>query len=145
MRISRLGWITLPVLLWAGQVGNAQTMLLDVVEAVASWRTRPEVALVTGDGFAIDLAKRFSFEVIRDDASLGETDAITMATRLCESRGIESTLVIPGDIPLVTADELEKILRACSDHLQRACEEMIETANEHGGIDNISVLVGRRD
>lgn len=90
----------------------AQTMLFDVLKAVDSWTDRPEVALVTGDDFAAHLAKQFGFEVIPDHANLGETDAIAKATQLCESRGIESTLVIPGDIPLVTAQELEKILRA---------------------------------
>jgi 2-phospho-L-lactate guanylyltransferase len=33
-----------------------------------------------------------------------------MATRLCVSRGIDSTLVIPADIPLIEASELEQIL-----------------------------------
>ena len=33
-----------------------------------------------------------------------------MATRLCESRGLDSTLVIPGDIPLIQACEFENIL-----------------------------------
>jgi 2-phospho-L-lactate/phosphoenolpyruvate guanylyltransferase len=90
----------------------AQTMLFDVLQTVASWRARPEVALVTGDGFAIDLAKRFNFEVIPDTANLGETDAVAMATYICESREIESTLVIPGDIPLIAVEELEAILSA---------------------------------
>jgi 2-phospho-L-lactate guanylyltransferase len=90
----------------------AQAMLFDVLEAVASLTNRPEVALVTSDGFATGLAEQFNFEVIPDNANLGETAAIAMATQLCESRGIESTLVIPGDIPLVTAGELEQILRA---------------------------------
>src|ERR1022692_3342498 len=90
----------------------AQAMLFDVLQAVASLTNWPEVALVTHDGFATGLAKQFSFEVIPDNANLGETAAIAVATQLCESRGIESTLVIPGDIPLVTADELEKILLA---------------------------------
>jgi 2-phospho-L-lactate/phosphoenolpyruvate guanylyltransferase len=90
----------------------AQAMLFDVLDAVASLTNRPEVALVTSDGFATGLAKQFSFEVIPDNANLGETAAIAAATQLCESRGIESTLVIPGDIPLVTADELKKILLA---------------------------------
>ena len=49
----------------------AQTMLFDVLQTVASWRARPEVALVTGDGFAIELVKRFNFEVIPDTANLG--------------------------------------------------------------------------
>ena len=34
-----------------------------------------------------------------------------MATRLCVERGIDSTLVIPADIPLVEAWELEEILK----------------------------------
>ncbi len=93
----------------------AHTMLLDVLEAIAAWRARPEVALVTSDGFATDLARQFSFEVIRDDANLGETSAIAMATELCESRGIENTLVIPGDIPLISASELEAILHSAPD------------------------------
>jgi 2-phospho-L-lactate guanylyltransferase len=90
----------------------AQTMLRDVVEAVASASHWPEVALVTSDPFAIELAGQFHFQVIPDQNNLSETDAIAMATEHCEARGVESTLVIPGDIPLITADELEEIFRA---------------------------------
>jgi 2-phospho-L-lactate guanylyltransferase len=88
----------------------AQTMLFDVVETIAAWGTRPEVALVTSDPFAINLARQFNFQVIPDSNNQSETEAIAMATQLCESRGVESTLVIPGDIPLVTAAELQDIL-----------------------------------
>lgn len=88
----------------------AQTMLLDVLEVLAAWRNRPEVSLVTSDPFALDLADGFDFEVITDNANRSETDAIEMATRLCEVRGIDSTLVIPADIPLIQTSELNKIL-----------------------------------
>jgi len=90
----------------------AQTMLLDVMETLASWPGRPEVALVSSDPFASELAQRFGFEVIPDSANRGETDAIEMATQVCEARGVDFTLVIPGDIPLVEAWELEKILQS---------------------------------
>jgi 2-phospho-L-lactate guanylyltransferase len=90
----------------------ARTMLLDVLETLASWAGRPEVAVVTSDVFACDLARRFGFEVIRDGANRSETDAVEMATRVCESRGVDFTLVIPGDIPLIQAWELEKTLQA---------------------------------
>jgi 2-phospho-L-lactate guanylyltransferase len=90
----------------------AQAMLFDVLDALASWQKRPAVGLVTNDAFALELAARFDFEVIPDDRNSGETDAIAMATRHCESRGIESTLVIPGDIPLIQAAELEQVLAA---------------------------------
>jgi 2-phospho-L-lactate guanylyltransferase len=90
----------------------AQTMLLDVLETLASWSDRPEVALVTSDTFAYDLARRFGFEVIHDSANRSETDAVEMATRVCEARGVNFTLVIPGDVPLIQVQELENILRA---------------------------------
>jgi 2-phospho-L-lactate guanylyltransferase len=90
----------------------AQTMLLDVLETLALWAGRPEVAVVTSDAFAGDLARRFGFEVIPDSANRSETDAIEMATRVCEARGVNFTLVIPGDIPLIQVQELENILQA---------------------------------
>jgi len=90
----------------------AQAMLFDVLEVVHAWQARPSVGLVTNDPFARELALRFEFEVIADDENLGETAAIELATRVCESRGIESTLVIPGDIPLVQVAELESIAMA---------------------------------
>lgn len=90
----------------------AQTMLFDVLETVAAWANRPGVALVTGDGFAISLAEQFGFDVIPDNSNLGETDAIAMATQFCQARGVESTLVIPADIPLISVAELEEVFRA---------------------------------
>jgi 2-phospho-L-lactate/phosphoenolpyruvate guanylyltransferase len=90
----------------------AQTMLVDVLETLASWAGRPEVAVVTSDPFAFELARRFTFEVIPDSANRSETDAIEMATQVCESRGVDFTWVIPGDVPLIQVWELEKILQA---------------------------------
>jgi len=90
----------------------AQTMLLDVTETLASWVGRPQVALVTSDPFACELARRLDFEVIPDSANRSQTDAIEMATRVCQAREVSFTLVIPGDIPLLQAWELEKILQA---------------------------------
>jgi 2-phospho-L-lactate guanylyltransferase len=88
----------------------AQAMLHDVVDAIASWKRRPTCALVTSDPFAADLARQYGFEIIPDPTNPGETGAIEMATRLCASSGIDSTLVIPADIPLTRASELDQIL-----------------------------------
>jgi len=88
----------------------AQAMLHDVVAAIAAWPRRPACALVTGDPFALELAEQYDLEIIPDHTNPGETGAIEMATRLCVARGIDSTLVIPADIPLVHASELEQVL-----------------------------------
>ncbi|HXZ31510.1 MAG TPA: 2-phospho-L-lactate guanylyltransferase [Terriglobales bacterium] len=87
----------------------AQAMLLDVLEAVAEWANRPPVSLVTSDPFAVETARQFDFEIIADDNNRSETDAIETATTFCESRGVNHTLVIPADIPLIEAGELETI------------------------------------
>jgi len=89
----------------------ARAMLQDVTEVVASWVKRPEVAIVSCDSFALSLACKYGFEVIADHRNSGETDAIEMATRVCEAREFD-TLVIPGDIPLLQAWELQAIYDA---------------------------------
>jgi 2-phospho-L-lactate guanylyltransferase len=87
----------------------AQAMLHDVLTALHGWNNRPAVAIVTGDPYATALAEKYGFEVIPDLDNPGETGAIEMATRVCVERGAESTLVIPADIPLIQAWELEEI------------------------------------
>jgi 2-phospho-L-lactate/phosphoenolpyruvate guanylyltransferase len=93
----------------------AKAMLHDVLEVLGTWAGRPAVSLVTNDPFALDLARHFDFEIIADHENRGETYAIEMATRHCEDRAIDSTLVIPGDIPLIQSWELEKIVEAAPD------------------------------
>jgi 2-phospho-L-lactate/phosphoenolpyruvate guanylyltransferase len=93
----------------------AQAMLFDVLETLNAWQRRPEVGIVTSDPFAVELARRFEFRIIPDNTNRSETDAIEMATRFCESQGTASTLVIPGDIPLIRVKELEQILEAAPD------------------------------
>lgn len=87
----------------------AQAMCEDVLQTLADWQNRPPVAVVTSDPFARDLAQRFHFAVIADDNS-GETTAIEMATQVCKERGAASTLVVPADIPLIDAADLQTIV-----------------------------------
>jgi 2-phospho-L-lactate/phosphoenolpyruvate guanylyltransferase len=88
----------------------AQAMLHDVLATLHDWRERPPVAVVTSDPYAMSMAKEFKLEIIPDPENPGETGAIEMATRICVERGVESTLVIPADIPLLQSWELERIL-----------------------------------
>jgi 2-phospho-L-lactate guanylyltransferase len=104
-----------PVLNPGERFALAQAMCEDVLQALADWQGRPAVAVVTSDSFARDLAARFNFEVIADDNS-GETSAIEMATTVCREHGASSTLVVPADIPLIEASELQKIVDVAPVH-----------------------------
>ena len=101
-----------PLLDGSARTKLAQAMLFDVLEALAACSNHSEVGLVTSDPFAIEAARHFEFEVITDHSNRSETDAIEMATKFCESRGADYTLVIPGDIPLIQTNELEMIFQA---------------------------------
>ena len=90
----------------------AEAMLRDVMTAAAGVMGRIDVALVTGDAGARSLAAEFGFLVIEDTRNESETAAIEMATAWCEQRVYETTIVVPGDIPLITSDELQRVLDA---------------------------------
>jgi 2-phospho-L-lactate guanylyltransferase len=92
----------------ASRTELARAMLQDVLSAVAEFG-KDNVSVVTSDPFAIALAASYRFEIIRDDANLSETDAIAIATSVCQERDTPSTLVIPGDVPLIEAAELAAI------------------------------------
>ncbi len=89
----------------------AQAMLHDVLTTLHGWKNRPQVAVVTSDPYAVTLATEYGFEIIADPDNPGETGAIEMATRVCVDRGVDSTLIIPADIPLIQAWELEEIMK----------------------------------
>ena len=95
----------------AARTELARAMLHDVLTTLHNWEKRPAVGIVTSDSYATKLAAEYGFEVIPDPDNPGETGAIEMATRVCVERGVAETLVIPADIPLIQASELEEVLR----------------------------------
>ena len=91
----------------------AEAMLRDVMTAPrgsastgSMWRWSRAIAS------AKTLAQEFGFNVIEDTRNESETAAIEMATAWCEEHGYDTTIVVPGDIPLITADELHRVLDA---------------------------------
>lgn len=90
----------------------AEAMLRDVLHAAAGVMDRIDVALVTGDARAQRLAQEHGFIIIEDTRNESETAAIEMATAWCEQRGYDMTVVVPADIPLITSDELHRVLDA---------------------------------
>jgi len=90
----------------------AEAMLRDVMTAASGVMDRLDVYLVTGDSQAKSMAAEFCFGVIEDTRNESETAAIEMATTWCERQGYGTTLVVPGDIPLITGVELHHVLDA---------------------------------
>ena len=90
----------------------AEAMLRDVLEALAQLEQPESVSIVTGDAVATALARDYGFDVIADHENAGETAAIALATDVTASGGSDGVLVIPADVPLITAAEVKAILDA---------------------------------
>jgi 2-phospho-L-lactate guanylyltransferase len=95
--------------------GLALAMLEDVLAAVAKTlhkgsRGLAGIAVVTLDPDARALAQRYDARILTDDARGGHTAAVAAAARTLEQEGCGGMLQIPGDIPLVSADEISLLL-----------------------------------
>jgi 2-phospho-L-lactate guanylyltransferase len=85
-------------------------MLHDVVDAVAASTSLADVVFVTADPFARALARRIGARILHEDASDGQTAAIMAAARMLAAERRGAMLTIPGDVPLVTADEINTVI-----------------------------------
>jgi 2-phospho-L-lactate guanylyltransferase len=92
--------------------GLALAMLEDVLAAIAQARGLAGIAVVTLDVDAHALAQRYGARILTDDARGGHTAAVAAAARTLEAEGRSGMLQMPGDIPLVTADEISFLLAA---------------------------------
>ena len=89
-------------------------MLEDVLAALAAAPGLAGRLLVTTDpGARSALAGRYGAAMHRaDGADDGHTGAVTAAARRLAAEGRGGMLTLPGDIPLVTAGEIERLIAA---------------------------------
>jgi 2-phospho-L-lactate/phosphoenolpyruvate guanylyltransferase len=90
----------------------ALAMLEDVVAAVAAVTGLGGALLVTVDPDAKRLARRYAMATLADGARDGHTGAVAAGARHLTAQGRTTMLTLPGDVPLVTAGEIERLINA---------------------------------
>jgi len=90
--------------------GLAQAMLMDVLDAAFGARDLAGVILVTLDPFATKLGQDMGAHIMTDGARDGHTGAVTAAARRLVAEGCHAMLTMPGDIPRVTAEEIQAVI-----------------------------------
>jgi 2-phospho-L-lactate/phosphoenolpyruvate guanylyltransferase len=90
----------------------SMAMLEDVLSAAVAARGLAGIVVVTVDPAARRLARRYGVRIIEDGARDGHTGAVAAAARRLATEGCGGMLALPGDIPLVTTDEIEQIIAA---------------------------------
>lgn len=92
----------------------AATMLEDVLAALAGARLAG-ILVNTLDRLAADLAHRYGARVITEDATAGHSGAVAAMARTLTGEGRAGMLALPGDIPRVTAAEIDALVAARRD------------------------------
>ena len=120
--------------------GLALAMLEDVLATVAKTlhqgaRGLAGIAVVTLDPDARTLAQRYGARILTDDARGGHTAAVAAAARTLAAEGKHGMLQMPGDIPLVSADEISLLLA------QRRPSPSFTIAPSHDDLGSNAVLV----
>lgn len=87
----------------------ARTMLDGVLAALRESASAERVYVVTADRDVAAFAARRGAEHIAEDAPAGQSGAVATAVRFLEARGIGTMMTLPGDVPLVTAAEIDAL------------------------------------
>jgi 2-phospho-L-lactate guanylyltransferase len=90
----------------------AATMLEDVLTALAGARRLAGIMVNTMEPRAAALARRYGARVVTDGARDGHTGAVLGMARVLAADG-HAMLTLPGDIPRVTADEVDTVVASC--------------------------------
>ena len=90
----------------------ALAMLEDVLAALAEVPGLAGRLLVTTDPGAMRLAARYGAQCMAEGADDGHTGAVMAAARRLAAEGRAVMLTLPGDIPLVTAAEIARLIAA---------------------------------
>jgi 2-phospho-L-lactate/phosphoenolpyruvate guanylyltransferase len=90
----------------------ALAMLADVLSALAAAREIAGSIVVTVDQGARRLARDYGARVLEDGARNGHTGAVAAAARRLAAEGEAAILTLPGDVPLVTPDEIGRMIAA---------------------------------
>ena len=90
--------------------GLALAMCEDVLAALSAARRLAGIVVVTVDDGAGALARRYGARIFAEEARGGHTAAIAAAARALAAEGRGGMLQVPGDIPLVTGEEIATLL-----------------------------------
>jgi 2-phospho-L-lactate guanylyltransferase len=89
----------------------AQAMLSDTLTACAQAHGLLGVGVVTCNQQVAEVAEAFGAEVLWEAQARGHTRAVNFGVQVCLERGISVMLTLPADLPLLTAADVEMMLR----------------------------------
>ena len=104
-----------PVLAPGERAALAHAMLRDVLRALTSSARVTERWVVTRDAAVETLARELGCRVVGESENRGHTAAVAAAQRRAVEAGARVFVTVPGDVPCVTASELDALVAGVAD------------------------------
>ena len=108
-----------------------RAMVRDVLTAVEVCTLIDQVIIVTDDQAVAGLAEEYGAEIRPEPDEPGLIEAVTQTSRQLAAEEISTMVFLPGDVPLVSAEELELVLEGFG--LVEEAEFLIVPASDLGG------------
>jgi len=88
----------------------SRAMFMDVLDAMEKAQHINHIAVLTNDVDATELATRLSHLVIADESEGELCAGLNAAALQIAKLGADTVLVMPGDLPTVTAEDIDKLI-----------------------------------
>ena len=112
----------------------ALTSARDVFAAVAKLSGYGRF-VISDDPAILDEGRRFGLEPLTDRVNQGQTAAVQQGFAAAWERGYTAALTIPGDVPAVTAEELDELCR-----YRPEIEVLLTPDREHTGTNGLRLV-----
>ncbi len=88
----------------------AVAMLADMLDALLAARALAAVYVLSADHAVLECAARMGAEPLREEQPAGLNAAVIWAASILERSQVRRLLTVPGDVPLLATDEVDRLL-----------------------------------
>jgi 2-phospho-L-lactate guanylyltransferase len=88
----------------------SRSMFMDVLAALDEAKSISKIGVLTNDNDVAALARQLGHHVIEDEAAGKLCDGLDSAARYIAAQDATSVLVLPGDIPTITAADIDELI-----------------------------------
>lgn len=90
--------------------GFFRAMVEDVLATLSAVAALDGIVVVSRDPEAASLAQSYRARLMEEDENRGQTAAIAAAAATLAAEGVDSLITVPGDVPLATPTEIDRVL-----------------------------------
>ncbi len=99
------------------RAGLARVMLCDLLKTISQCNAVSGIVLISQEQSVTALAKPYGATVL-DEEMRGLSRAVTQAAQFLAARGQTRMLMLPGDVPLSSAEEIDTVIAAHTESVQ---------------------------